>query len=100
MADFSDLISLTHQDFLPLLGERFDLALADGVMPLRLVEVTPPARIPGGRDQFSLIFKSGEQRAVPQGTYALDHAHAGGLALFIVPVARDADGVSYQAVFA
>lgn len=100
MADFNDLASLTHEDFSPLLGQRFGLVLADGAVPLHLVEVKPLHRMPGGRDQFSLIFKSAGQRVLSQGIYALEHASARGLALFLVPVGRDAEGVSYQAVFA
>ncbi len=100
MTDFTDLASLTVHDFSPLLDQRFDLLLADGPVQLRLVEAKPLHRVPGGRDQFSLIFKSADQRVLPQGTYALEHARANGLALFIVAVARDAEGVSYQAVFA
>lgn len=100
MADFSDLASLTHKDFAPLHDAQFDLCLADGTVPVRLIEVKPLREVPGGRSQFSLMFKSAEQRALPQGIYAFEHAEARGLQLFIVPVARDAEGVSYQAVFA
>ena len=37
--------------------------------------------------------------ALPQRIYRLEHAELGGLDLFLVPIGRDASGITYEAVF-
>lgn len=49
--------------------------------------------------QFSLILRGPLQPALEQGTYTFTHAQLGELTIFIVPIGRDAAGMSYQAVF-
>ncbi len=90
--------------FAPLRGERFALAAdAAGPAPLsaELVEVHALPQ-PGfnGRQPFSLLFVGPPAPLLPQRTYRLIHARLPELELFLVPVAADAAGVRYQAVFA
>ena len=54
---------------------------------------------PGGRDPFSLIFVGPGEPMLPQAIYALTHADLGVLEIFVVPIAGDAEGVRYQAIF-
>ena len=54
---------------------------------------------PGGRQPFSLIFRGPPAPLLPQAIYALQHAGLGVLEIFVVPIARGAEGVSYQAIF-
>lgn len=96
---------LTHEHFAPLVGEDFAVATAEGVLGMRLQEVTASA-LPGGRgpqgqerSQFSLVFR-GPEPVLPQGTYAVTHEAVGELELFLVPLGRDAEGVRYEAAFA
>ena len=56
-------------------------------------------RGPTGRLPFSLEFLAPASDVLPQAIYRVDHAELGALDLFLVPVARDADGVRYEAVF-
>jgi hypothetical protein len=72
-------------------------------LDLELVEVVqaqPPQPGPGiGRAPFSVTFLNRTQRVLPQSTYRLLHDELGAFELFIVPIARDAEGVRYEAVF-
>ena len=95
-----DLGDLTLATFEPLVGDRF---IVDGTTPvaieLVLESATTAGARPGGRDPFSLIFLGPGEPLLPQAIYALRHADLAVLEIFVVPVARDADGVRYQAIF-
>jgi hypothetical protein len=58
-----------------------------------------PDAAPAPRQPFSLVFAGPLDPQLPQATYALAHERLGELAIFLVPIARDADGVRYEAVF-
>ena len=49
--------------------------------------------------QFSLRFLGPMEAPILQGIYRVDHDKLGPLDLFLVPIARDKTGVSYEAVF-
>jgi hypothetical protein len=93
------LDALTAADFAPHLHERFRLqAGAAGELPLELVEVV------GGehreqRRPFSVVFRGPGDPVLPQQIYGIEHPALGTLELFLVPIGRDAAGVSYEAVF-
>ena len=97
---------LALEVFTSLLGERFSVANENGsAVHLRLTEVTalPHSRgFPEGaiaRGHFALLFSGPAESLLPQGTYDFSHARFGTHAIFIVPVARDATGVTYEAIF-
>jgi hypothetical protein len=54
---------------------------------------------PASRTPFSLLFQTSEQHILPQGIYRLNHDAMGDLEFFLVPVARDTAGVTYEAAF-
>lgn len=90
------------EDFAKTANTSFELSLGETSMMLTLVEIKPlPAlNFPGAlRQPFSLIFRSATQLILPQRIYRLLNAATGPLDIFLVPVGRDAQGVSYQAVF-
>jgi hypothetical protein len=65
-------------------------------LTLRLYEVSArPA--PAGYEQFSALFRGPGTPMLAQGTYRVVHPEFGELPLFIVPIAREADGVVYEA---
>jgi hypothetical protein len=73
----------------------------DGPVPiqLRLVEVTDEGIARGVR-QFSLFFRGPAERALPQGTYSLQHEALGSLGIFLVPILGSTrDSILYQACF-
>nr|WP_312083883.1 hypothetical protein [Brevundimonas sp.] len=94
---------LAIQDFAAAQNQTFDLAMgAETSMPLTLVDVRPltATLAPGTmRTPFSLTFRSQSAVVLPQKTYGLRNAVMGVLQVFLVPVARDREGIVYQAVF-
>lgn len=94
---------LVYEDFADKVGEVF--AVGEPGVPaiaLTLKEAAPlnPAMAPkGARPPFSLIFLAKDPRVLPQRIYRLDHRGLGELAIFLVPIGKDAEGVSYQATF-
>lgn len=99
---------LTCDQFAPLVGEEFEVGVAGGsrTVPMVLAEATEGSE-PGGtgpdgqsRLQFSLVFRGAGDPALPQGTYVVDHPGLGRFDLFLVPIARDADTMRYEAAFA
>ena len=80
------------------LGTSFRLGVgADGV-DLRLAELREGAAGPG-HESFALLFDGPADPVLGQGTYAVEHPALGTFALFVVPIGRDADRTSYEAVF-
>lgn len=97
------LETFTLQTFTPLLGSRFELRSPDGsVMALELIEANAVggAAPNAARDPFSLVFRAAGAPVLGQGTYRLAHVDLDVFDLFIVPIRRDAQGTSYEAVFA
>jgi hypothetical protein len=97
-----ELADLTLATFAPRVGDRFTIAGAtnDGApIALELESATQRGERPGGRDPFSLVFRGPPEPVLAQAIYALAHGELGTLEIFIVPVARSAETVSYEAVF-
>lgn len=92
--------ALTLAQFEPLVGSAFTLRLGEaGSLTAQLIEArhgdwAPP----GGRAPFSLTFEA-PGPALPQRIYRLEHAQMGCLDIFLVPIARAATGLQYEAVF-
>lgn len=94
---------LVFEDFAGKLGEVFVIGEPDfPAIPLTLAEAELlPARMgpKGVRPPFSLIFLGKDPRVLPQRLYRLEHDEMGEVTIFLVPVGKGADGVSYQATF-
>jgi hypothetical protein len=52
------------------------------------------------REPFRLAFLGPTDPALPQQTYRLEHDVLGTLDIFLVPIARNAAGTTYEAIFA
>uniref|UniRef100_UPI0035B31888 DUF6916 family protein n=1 Tax=Nocardioides simplex TaxID=2045 RepID=UPI0035B31888 len=98
---------LDFEDFSGLVGERFTTVVGDDAEVLLTLTEAVLGAEPGGpgpdgtpRRQFSLVFAGPALPALGQGTRELSHAGLGVVALFLVPVGGDADGIRYQAAFA
>lgn len=93
------LFTLDH--FQPLVGSRFTLRLDDTAeVPAQLVEARPGrGGAPQGRQPFSLTFEAPPEPALPQRIYRLEHPQLDAMDIFLVPVARTAAGLHYEAVF-
>ncbi len=94
------LVMLDH--FASCVGSGFEIEIGASAMTLTLAEARPlpEAKQPGLRRQpFSLMFRSSSQVVLPQKLYSLRNAALGQVAIFLVPVARDRQGIVYQAIF-
>lgn len=91
-------LTLDYAFFAARLHGRFPVADAAGIA-LELRSVTPFPGSTAERPGFSLIFAGPLAHPLPQMTYMLDCPDAGSHAIFLVPVARDATGFQYEAVF-
>lgn len=104
MSDRTDAMRpLQFADFANRVGESFAIAeqgLAD--LPLTLTEAEPLRAAwakPGHRPPFSLVFVGRHQQVLEQRLYRFDPAGIGEVDIFLVPIGKDANGFSYQAVF-
>jgi hypothetical protein len=93
------LSDMNAGDFEPHSGESFRLVAAGGELELKLVEVRRLGQALRAWGAFSLTFVSPPGPVLPQAIYALDHPALGSLAIFLVPLARTPDGVTYEAIF-
>jgi hypothetical protein len=95
--------SLVFEDFADRVGDVFPISEA-GVPTIPLVlsqaeRVNPAFAPPGVRPPFSLMFLARDPRVLPQRIYRMEHQELGELAIFLVPVGKDTEGVRYQALF-
>jgi hypothetical protein len=90
--------NLTRESFLPHLNTAFQIGPGSGVLTLELIEVS---ELRGSRhnEVFSLVFRGPTTTFVPQAMYRFTHPALDELALFIVPIGRDEEGLYYEAVF-
>ena len=85
-------------DFDQAVGSLFSVEHQDRPVVLELVEIRTIASSPRAGGGFSLLFKGPRETALPQAMYRFTGS---GIAddIFIVPVAADAAGRFYEAVF-
>lgn len=84
------------------MGEVFPLARGDGSIELTLLAADALGARgdgPGRRAPFSLVFRGPPAPILAQQIHRLAHPAVGVLALFLVPIGRDAAGVRYESVF-
>ncbi|MFC3326528.1 DUF6916 family protein [Mesorhizobium cantuariense] len=79
-------------------GQVFTIDAGGRQVSLELSAVNPIAASPRPGGGFSLMFRGPRETALPQATY-LFTGRSGTHEIFIVPVAADATGRLYEAVF-
>jgi hypothetical protein len=99
MASSPDLASLGIDDFTAHLGADFEMQVADGVVPLKLVKVDPAGNSGRAGGAFSLIFVGPKAPAHKQAIYPVKHPVLGTMEIFLVPVGPQSGGNGYQAIF-
>jgi hypothetical protein len=91
------------EDFVDKVGTAFalkeEVMAVSGLMLESAEAVKSQPASPGARAPFSLIFRGPDASVLPQGNYQLHHDGLGDIAIFIVPVGKDPEGVEYQALF-
>lgn len=86
------------ETFAPHVNTDFTTVIDGTALKLRLTEVAP------GQSnerilQFALFFSGPLTPALEQRLCHLEHAQLGEMDFFLVPIAREAEGMKYQAVF-
>jgi hypothetical protein len=96
-----DLTDVILDDLEPIVGDSLTVSV-DPSFDLVLHEVSFLQSGPAGIDEsrsFSILFRGPTTPALEQATYILNHAELGELTLFLVPIAADDTGRTYEAVF-
>lgn len=96
------LENLTFDSFHPYTGQKFSVENKPESTGLQLMSAdarTLNLTANETRIAFSLMFKSDQQYVLPQGSYCLANEKFGSVEIFLVPIERDAEGVTYKAVF-
>lgn len=95
------LDKVTRDTFEPRKGEAFELTdEAAGEVELTLASVQGTGlQGKAPREQFSLHFHGPREPLLPQKIYRLENAEIGAMDLFLVPIAQDDEGTTYEAVF-
>ena len=69
---------------------------------LKLISVTPRENAPheqAGMERFSAVFSGPLDFYLPQSIYRMVHPGMGEFEVFLVPIAKEADGFRYEAVY-
>ncbi len=95
----SELENWTHAAFSKQIHTHFQMDHPElGKVALELVSVSELRETPRQR-MYSLLFRGPLEMPFQQGSFPLTHRVMGQATLFLVPVAREADGFRYEAVF-
>jgi hypothetical protein len=99
----TDLNTITLEDFEPCLGQTFRVTPenADG-LELELTQVKPLGNAgleAGVRQPFSLLFRGPLEPVLAQQLFRIENSNLGELALFLVPIGPDENGMLYDATF-
>ena len=96
-------VKQTDEEFRRHLDTKFTVRLSDEqTLPLVLEEVQPfPAltHARGDMERFSLYFRGPAAVPLAQSIYRVEHEEMGEMDIFLVPVALDAQGFRYEAVY-
>lgn len=92
---------LTLDDFTQLRDRDLTVRFGDTEQAARVVDARQTAGgRPGGRASFAVTLRSGPpEKFWPQGTHTLVHPEYGDLALFMVPIGPDEEGMLYEISF-
>lgn len=98
----ADLRLLTAADFQPYLHRAMQIRFTgDAKLTAELVEVKETQNHTNAeRTPFYLVFRTAQKdRYYPQGIYTIEHPEKGDLAVFLVPLGPDGNGMNYEVVF-
>ena len=87
---------LTQQDFAA--GDVYEIVFSDGSVALTVAQVEPIPDAPRQAGGFRLEFVGPAEIVLPQAIYPLSR-DGETREIFIVPIARDAAGTRYEAIF-
>jgi len=92
--------ALSLADFSDLIQHPFPIAAGNLRLLMTLTSATAvTGGMPGGRQPFVLTFRGPAQPILPQAMYDFEHPRHGMIAIFIVPIDGNAEGITYEAIF-
>jgi len=92
------LDTLHYEDFAPHVNSRFQMQLSeDKMLEIELVSVEDKST--SRQEQFLLTFHAPLEAPPLQRLFQLRHEQLGSGQLFLVPIAMDEHGLTYEAVF-
>lgn len=93
--------TLNYTFFSSQIEQLFQLDLDSEEVSLRLIKVDiHPNNNNQTRDPFSLVFRGLKEQPLQQGTFILNNKNSpDSIAVFLVPIGPDAQGLCYEAVF-
>jgi hypothetical protein len=95
-----DLAEVRCEHFAACLNQDFAILLSDGALLLQLSEVRPLGKRPESlREPFALAFLGRAGLTLPQGIYKMRNATLGEMEIFLVQVAANQTGSTFEAVF-
>jgi hypothetical protein len=90
---------LTGDAFASQVNSRFHLiAGPESAMEVELIEFKAGSKS-AHHEAFSIVFRAPAEAPLEQRIYRLEHESMGGFELFLVPIGKSPEGVSYEAVF-
>ena len=91
--------SLTHENFAAQLNKNFRVQIDEAnAVDLVLADVSE-LRLSPKQEQFSVVFHGPLEVFLGQGLRQLEHDEMGQFNLFLVPIGKDDNSYSYEAVF-
>jgi hypothetical protein len=95
----SSLDSLHYEDYAPHINSKFTALLGEAsTLELELTQVEEKSPSPR-QEQFILTFRAPLSAPLEQHIFSLQHEQLGSGILFLVPIGKDANGITYEAVF-
>lgn len=95
-----DLATVRCEQFAACLNQDFEIVFSDGTLPLKLSEARPLGVRPESiREPFALTFVAARPLRLPQGIYKMRNATLGEMEIFLVQLAADQTGSTFEAVF-
>ena len=95
----ADLATLCREDFAAL-DAPLRVIRPDGEVALTVTSTHAlPAHALRAKPPFSVVLRGPREQPLRQGTFAVEHPSRGRLQIFLVPIARSAAAIDYEAIF-
>jgi len=95
-----ELDKVEWAQFAAYLNQDFEIVFSDGTLAVKLTEARPLGVRPESvREPFVVTFLGRAGLRLPQGIYKLRHPQLGEMEIFLVLVAADQSGSTFEAVF-
>ncbi len=90
---------LEYDEFAKYLNTKFRIRLSESeTLEAELIEISEHL-ISARQDRFAITFRAANEIFLGQGLRQFEHDQMGEFILFLVPIGRDEQGTSYEAVF-